>query len=102
MPSEREQWRAYTRALLAAAGGVPTLAGRLNRSRQALYQWARVPEALVPILEDITERRITRYHWRPDLYGTLENAHCEGRPVPPVPRALRRALIRGGGDTLQG
>jgi hypothetical protein len=102
MPSEREQWRAYTRALLAAAGGVPLIARRLNRSKQALYQWTRAPEALVPILEDITGRQITRYHWRPDIYGAMEEARCEGRPVPPVPRALRRARIRDGGETLQG
>jgi hypothetical protein len=89
---QSRKWRDYTRALLAVAGGVPALARRLQRSKQALYQWRRVPPALVAQLEDITGRRITRYHWRPDLYGMPEEARYEGRRVPRVPRALRRTL----------
>jgi hypothetical protein len=87
---EQDEWRRYTQALLVAAGGVRASAPRLGRSRQAIYRWRRVPEALVPALVAITEGAITRYHWRPDLYGTADAARCGDRPLPPLPPALRR------------
>jgi hypothetical protein len=88
--AENQDWCRYTRALLLAAGGVRELAVRLGRSRQALYRWRRAPEELVPTLVELTDGAITRYHWRPDLYGTADAAHCEGRPLPPLPPMFRR------------
>jgi hypothetical protein len=89
---KQQQWREYTQALLLAAGGVAQLAPRLGRSKQALYSWRRVPEGLVEPLEALTGHGITRYHWRPDLYGMPEGPWYRGHPLPRIPPALRQCL----------
>lgn len=54
-----------TRAALAA-GGFPSLAGKLGVTRQALYQWKRVPAQHVLKIEALT--KVPRHELRPDLY----------------------------------
>lgn len=49
-------------------GGAAVLARRLDRTRQALYQWKRVPPEHVLAIERATEGHVSRHDLRPDLY----------------------------------
>lgn len=49
-------------------GGAAALARRLGRTRQALYQWKRVPPEHVLAIERATEGHVSRHDLRPDLY----------------------------------
>lgn len=49
------------------AGGVPELARRIGISRQALYNWTRIPAERVVAVESATG--IPRSELRPDLHG---------------------------------
>lgn len=52
--------------LVTAVGGGAKLARALNLTRQAIYQWRRVPAQHVISVERITG--IPRFKLRPDLY----------------------------------
>ena len=53
-----------------AVGGIPSLALKLNVTRQALYQWRRVPADRVLLIEGLTG--VSRHELRPDLYPLPE------------------------------
>jgi DNA-binding transcriptional regulator YdaS (Cro superfamily) len=48
-------------------GGIAALAGKLGLTRQALYQWKRVPPEWVLKVEKLTGA--SRHDLRPDIYG---------------------------------
>lgn len=48
-------------------GGVEALAAYLGVSRQAIYQWKRVPAERVLRVERVTG--VSRYDLRPDIFG---------------------------------
>ena len=50
------------------AGGRKLLAEALGISRQAFYGWKRIPVGHVLKIEQLIERRRTRYEMRPDVY----------------------------------
>ena len=50
------------------AGGAPTVARELGITRQAIYQWGRVPVEHVIPLERATAGAVTRHQLRPDIY----------------------------------
>lgn len=52
-----------------AAGGFPALADRLGITRQALYQWQRIPAERVIDIERISG--VPRHELRPDLYPAV-------------------------------
>lgn len=49
-------------------GGPETLATKLGCSRQALYQWEKVPRGRAIEIEEATEGKIPRHKTRPDLF----------------------------------
>lgn len=49
-----------------AAGGITALAKGLKKSRQAVYQWKRIPAELVPLCVKTTG--LPPHQIRPDLY----------------------------------
>ena len=50
------------------AGSRKVLAGALGITTQALYGWKRIPVSHVLKIEELIERRLTRYQMRPDVY----------------------------------
>lgn len=54
------------RRAAVAVGGFGRLAGSLRITRQALYQWERVPSARVLEIERVSG--VSRHDLRPDLY----------------------------------
>ena len=55
------------------AGGPDKLAAALKCTRQALYQWPKVPAERVLQIEKATEGKTTRSEMRPDLYPPEES-----------------------------
>jgi DNA-binding transcriptional regulator YdaS (Cro superfamily) len=49
-----------------AVGGFASLAGELGISRQAIYQWRRIPAERIVEIEKLTG--VPRHELRPDLY----------------------------------
>jgi len=60
----------------AAVGGVPRLAELLNCTRQAIYQWDRVPADRVLEIERLAG--VSRHDLRPDLYPEEASARRKG------------------------
>ncbi len=58
-------------AVLKAAkllGGVKALAKKLKISRQALYNWRRIPAERAKQIEKFTKGAVTLHELRPDLW----------------------------------
>ena len=55
-------------AAIHLAGGKKVLADALGISREALYCWKQIPVGHVLKIEELVERRLTRYQMRPDIY----------------------------------
>ena len=67
-----------TKKAITAAGGVPSVAQRLEISIQAVYKWlkkGRIPAGRVLLIEKLSG--VTRYKLRPDIYGLAENEVVE-------------------------
>lgn len=64
--------KAITTKAIKDAGGGATLAAALKITRQAVYQWDRVPPQHVLDVERITG--VSRHELRPDLFGEREAA----------------------------
>jgi DNA-binding transcriptional regulator YdaS (Cro superfamily) len=64
--------KAITTKAIETAGGGATLARDLGITRQAVYQWDRVPPQHVLDVERITG--VSRYKLRPDLFGERREA----------------------------
>jgi DNA-binding transcriptional regulator YdaS (Cro superfamily) len=58
---------ALTRAI-RAVGGRAKLASSLGISREAVWQWRRVPAERVLQVEMATDGQVTRHELRPDIY----------------------------------
>jgi DNA-binding transcriptional regulator YdaS (Cro superfamily) len=84
------------------AGGAAALARRLGRTRQALYQWKRVPPQHVLAIERATKGRVSRHDLRPDLYprprAPAESAEAlrlllwQAKAIDEIVRLARRSL----------
>jgi DNA-binding transcriptional regulator YdaS (Cro superfamily) len=58
--------RDATKLAIQRAGGGSKLAEKLGLTRQAIYQWQRIPPERVQRVEEVTG--IPRHQLRPDLY----------------------------------
>lgn len=54
-----------------AVGGFPKLASLIGVTRQAIYQWDRIPAERVIAIENATGGKVTRHELRPDLFGDI-------------------------------
>lgn len=63
--------RPITEKAITEAGGGAALAAQLNLTRQAVYQWTRVPAQYVITVEEKTG--ISRHKLRPDIFGVSEH-----------------------------
>lgn len=77
-----DDMREAAKAAVKASGGGAALARQLNRERQAIYQWTRVPADLVLLVEKISG--VSRHVLRPDLYPPNE-------PIADAPQPERAA-----------
>lgn len=59
--------KAITDKAISEAGGGAALAAKLGITRQAVYQWDRVPPQHVLDVERVTG--VSRHQLRPDLFG---------------------------------
>lgn len=59
--------KSITETAISEAGGGAALAAQLKITRQAVYQWDRVPPQHVLEVERITG--VSRHRLRPDLFG---------------------------------
>lgn len=60
-----------TQEAIKAAGGASALAADLGVTRQAVFQWSRVPAKYVLAVEEKTG--ISRHKLRPDIFGVSEH-----------------------------
>ncbi len=54
---------------LEIVGGTVALAKQLEIEPQAISQWEIVPPARVLAVEEATNKQVTRYELRPDIFG---------------------------------
>ena len=67
------------------SGGYSALARKLGISKQAVWQWQKVPDDRVADVEKATGRRVSRAELRPDLFGgAAASRAASARPARPT------------------